>query len=143
MADLTFIRDSITRKLRDMGDGSFAEVVHATPAVADSLMAGNSAAAPGAIGTIVSLAAPPAGVYDVSFGYFLSGTTEAALGNVRLRKQGVSLCGTLPSITGAPPVTDDVKRVTLDGTQTLNLVAIVAATAGSVYNGWIIATRVG
>jgi hypothetical protein len=46
MADLTFIRDSITRKLRDMGDGSFAEVVHATPAVADSLMAGNSAAAP-------------------------------------------------------------------------------------------------
>jgi hypothetical protein len=144
MADQTFTRDSITRKMRDMGDGSFAEVVHAPPAISDSVANGGSVTTPAAGANVTSIASGslPAGIYDVSFGVLLSGTTETQTANVKIKK-GATVITQLPTISGAAPVTDDIKRVTLDGTTALNMVVTALATTGAVYNGWLIATRVG
>ncbi len=143
MADTTFTRDSVTRKLRDMGDGSFAEVVTNLPAVSDTVSGAGSVTAPGALGTVATTGLLADGIYDVSFGYFLSGTAETAMANVRIRKNTPStIADNMPSISAAPPVTDDIKRITLSGGRAIQIVAIVAAAAGSQYNGWLIATRV-
>jgi len=109
----------------------------------DSLGNAGSVTAPGAGSGVTTLAAPPAGVYDVTFAFFLSGTAETALANVRVRKGTTNIVNTLPSITGAAAVVVRCPRVTLDGASALSIQSIAAATAGAVYSGWIIATRVG
>jgi hypothetical protein len=82
-------------------------------------------------------------VYDVTFCYFLSGTTETALSNVRVRRGTTNIVNTLPSITGAAVAVVRVPRVALDGASALSIQTVAAAVVGAVYNGWIVATRIG
>lgn len=109
--------------------------------VADTLaVAGSSAAAPAAASSVVSIAAPPAGIYDVEVTTYESAAPDANVTNMRLRK-GVTLVADLHSSN--VPITQRVRRVSLDGTQTLNVgVGAAAGGAGAIYTASIRATRV-
>lgn len=109
--------------------------------IADTLGAqGSTAAAPAIATTIVTLAAPPAGTYEVEFTTGQSGTPDANALNINLRKTAVFILS-LPSTAQA--VTSRVARMTLDGSTTINLaVGAAAGGAGAVYYGAIRATRV-
>jgi hypothetical protein len=108
----------------------------------ESLGTGGSVTAPGAGGAICTLATPPAGVYEVAFGFLLSGTAETALNNVRIRKGATTIITGLPTITGAACIKGVLPRVSLDGATSLAMQATAAATAGAVYGGWLVATRI-
>ena len=103
---------------------------------------GGGAAAPSASGTIKSLGVLPAGTYRVNVVTMNAGTAEttaAGLVNMALRK-GTTIVGNLLS-TGQP-ATQVFERVTVDGAQSIQVVAVAAATAGSMYLASLTATRV-
>lgn len=111
------------------------------PLNADTLVQAATAAAPGAGGDIVTMT-PPVGTYQVEASLYLSGTAETAILNGSLRKGAVEICKVVtPGVPSLVAVTR-VQRVSLDGATALHLVAIGAATAGSVYTGFISAQRV-
>jgi hypothetical protein len=104
-----------------------------------------STAAPGAGAVVASIAAPPPGVYKVKLLIVLTGTAETALANLRLRENGATVATALPSLSAAAgPVILEFDRVEVnEGGGNLDVIAIAAATAGSVYNVVLQATRVG
>lgn len=117
-----------------------AKQVRNTP-VGSTGGAGATTAAPG-IGVQFAGATPvEAGYYDVEVVYILTGTTETALANVRLKSMNATLISGLPSITGQL-VRLRFPKVQADGTNPISLVAVAAAIASSVYTGAIVYTRV-
>lgn len=103
--------------------------------IQDSLMADGRVLAPGAGGAIATLAAPPAGIYEVEVNAVAgAGAVAADNGNIELRF-GATIIG---SVNG--PITG-IRR-TLDGATAISLNATGAATAGVEYSGSIVATRI-
>lgn len=91
-----------------------------------------------------SLAALPAGVvggtYRLNGLIVLTATAETALRNASLRMNGVEIMR-LPTLTGiVVPFT--VERVTLAGNGIIDVIAVAAGVAGSIYNVLLTATRV-
>lgn len=106
--------------------------------------AAGSVTAPASGAVFVSMAAPTTGAYKLVFCYWLSGTTETALANVKIGLNGNnSFISGYPSITGSAPVYITFERVDLDGTNVVALRSVGATTAGAQYNGFITAQRLG
>jgi hypothetical protein len=106
--------------------------------------AGNSAsaAAPG-IGVVVTTVTPDValdGIYSARIIVELSGTAETQLANLRLRVGGVNKI-VLPSTPGPAPSVIEVDRLTVRAGQAVDVQAIAAATAGSIYSVTILLTR--
>jgi hypothetical protein len=113
--------------------------VPGAPAGADSLSIGGNVTAPAAGAAIATLAAPPAGVYEVRVAAAVgAGAVAADNGNVQLKKGAAVHTANLPT-TGTEQVID---RVTLDGATAVTLNAVGVGTAAVVYTGRITATRV-
>ena len=112
---------------------------------------GATVAAPSAGATIVNLNAGavqapqvygPAGIYRIAGLIALTGTAETALANVRLQWNNTSQTSSLLSLSGqAVPFL--IERADLDGVNVVALIAVANATAGSIYNAILSATRIG
>lgn len=110
-----------------------------TPVGADTLSIGGNSVAPGAGVAVATLAAPPAGVYEVRVSAQTgAGTVAADNGNMQLKKGAVVVVAALP--TGGQE--EIVDRVTLDGATALTVNAIGVSTAGVPYTARLSATRV-
>lgn len=108
--------------------------------IADSLAAGADSVAPGAGATVVSIAAPPKGIYEILAAAAVgAGAVAADNGNVKLLYNGATQINGVPTVG----IQQRIPRVTLDGTNAVTLAAIGAATAAVVYTGEIILTRIG
>jgi hypothetical protein len=106
---------------------------------ADTLSIGGNAVAPGVGVAVATLAAPPAGVYEVRVSAQTgAGTLAADNGNMQLKKGAAAVVAALPT-GGQEQIVD---RVTLDGATALTVNAVAAATAGVPYTARISATRV-
>ena len=117
------------------------EIIDISEGIADTLYGSGSATAPGAGATIATLAAPPAGVYmlRVTLGQGPAATIAAAdCGNWKLTKSGASFIAA--GLASNCEVV--VNRITLDGSTTITVAALGAATAGVVYTASIKATRI-
>ena len=111
--------------------------------LADSKAASQAVAAPGSGATVVTLGVLTAGTYRVRVVAVNTGTAEttaAGLFNMILRK-GTTTVMALPTIS--TPVEQVVERVTVDGTQSINVSTSAAAIAGSMYIASLSAVRVG
>lgn len=112
--------------------------------ITDTVAAGNNTTAPagGAVLATTTANAPAAGVYDVEVNIVLTATAETALRNVDFRVNGSTLAR-LMTLTGIP-MKFKFPRVTLPSgyTTAFDIVAVANATAGSIYNTQITATRV-
>jgi hypothetical protein len=114
------------------------------PYSGDSVGNTASSAAPGA-GAAVAAVTPDAnlpGTYSARIIIELSGTAETQLANLRLRVNGVNKI-VLPSTPGPAPSVVEIDRVFVGAGQVVDVVAIAAATAGSIYTVTILLTRVG
>lgn len=107
---------------------------------ADTTLARAAITTPGAGATITSVT-PVAGIYEVEFKWFLDGTTETATSNIQIGINGVNYTG-LPNKTGVP-LGLRFPKLTLNGTNSVNIVATALATTGAVYTGQILVTRIG
>lgn len=107
--------------------------------LADSLHAGGEVTAPAANAAICTLAAPPAGTYEVYVAGWVSAAAAADATNIELRRAGSALYTPL-----LVAVTHGFHRyrITLDGAQNLSVNAIGAGTASVIYAAEIIALRV-
>lgn len=110
-----------------------------TEGIADSLHAGGKVTAPTLGQAIATLAAPPAGTYEVQVNAWVSASAAADASNVELRRAGSALYTPLIVATQSSPRT---YRITLNGAQNLTVNAIAAGTASVVYTAEIVATRV-
>lgn len=104
-------------------------------------------AAPGAGATIATVVNPPAGTYEVVVNSFIGGTTVAAneVTNMRLTVGGIAvgrILNSVPGTSGAVSVTQTKFRVVVNGAQSINVIAVAAATAGSIYSASIVASRI-
>ena len=111
-------------------------------AIAATVASGAAVSAPGAGTTVSSLGVLPAGTYRVHVTVLNAGTAEtttAGLANMILRK-GASVIGNLP--VTAQPVRQVFERITVDGTQSIQVAASAAAIAGSMYVASLSAVRV-
>lgn len=102
-----------------------------------------SAAAPG-VGVVVATVTPDAvldGIYSARIIAELSGTAETQLANLRLRVGGVNKFP-LPSTPGPAPTVIEIDRLTVRAGQAVDVQAIAAATAGSIYTVTILLTRI-
>lgn len=112
-----------------------------------SLTDTNSVAAPGANGVVCTVNLT-VGTWDIEAITFISGTTVASLEvtNMRLRLNAVAVSRILnpvPSTAGGVGTGQLRLRVVVAaGTPALDIVAVAAATAGSVYSGSVVARRV-
>lgn len=112
----------------------------APPTVGNS----GSVAAPGAGVTFVSIGVPTAtGLYKVTYGYVLTGTAEITLDNVEFLPWGGNPTIRLPSVStaGTGWHYGTIEQIYGGGGGFL-LRARVAATAGSIYTGYLLATRI-
>lgn len=102
---------------------------------------GGSVVAPGAGAVIVTTAALAAGTWEVA-AYFAYGATGDGAVNVRLRKSAVN------QVAVPHPGGNNVSfgpftvRLTSDGTNTVDMTAILAGAAGSIYTGVLVCRRV-
>lgn len=106
--------------------------------IGDSVQAAGKVTAPGAGAAICTLAAPPAGVYAIEVDLVVSANTD--VNNMKMQKQAVDLFN--PILAGNLNVSQHNYRITLNGSQNLTINAVIAGTAGVVYQAQIIATRV-
>lgn len=117
------------------------------PVTGAQMIQGGSVTAPAQFANIALLAGGAlSGISDrkwlITVTYWLTGTTETTLNNIRLVANGVVVVANLPTITGSAPVTF---QYYLHGNN-INGTAIQAAnnsTGGSQYNGIISALMVG
>jgi hypothetical protein len=96
----------------------------------DSVVGFGAVTAPGAGGAIVANLTPAAGTYLVR-GTGAGSPVAADVGNMQLNKNGslfAKLGNPIANVAPMPPI-----RITLNGTDTIGVVAIAAATAGVVY----------
>lgn len=134
-----YIRDLVTLLASLTNDDNTPYAVRAVLGLADSLHAAGEATAPAAGAAICTLAAPPAGVYDVAVAAWVSAAAAADASNIELRRAGSALYTPL-----VVAVTHAFRRfrITLDGSQNLSVNAIAIGTAGVVYAAEINAVRV-
>ncbi len=104
----------------------------------------SSAAAPGALGTVATVTPGTAGLWKVTGTVSISGTTVAAneSNNMQLRKTTTAVLTNIPigvnSTTGAPgAVAFGPVIMNLSATDTVNVVAVAASTASSIYGAQI------
>ena len=87
----------------------------------------------------VTVAAPPAGWYEITGSYIIAGATETANNNVALNVNGAQLVALISRAgTTGGIVQFRIPQVRLDGTHTVTLSAVANAIASSVYEGSII-----
>ncbi|MFF5977029.1 hypothetical protein ACFY7C_36615 [Streptomyces sp. NPDC012769] len=108
----------------------------------------SSVNAPAAGATVASIANLTAGTYEVEVTSFITGTTVATLESDNMRFHiGATPAGVIinpvPGTTGATDVGSFSTRINLTATTTISVVAIGAATAGSVYKASIVAKKIG
>lgn len=111
--------------------------------IVDTKAASAAVSAPGAQATVVTLGVLPAGTYKVSavaYNAATAETTTAGLVNMGLYA-GTGLVSQLP--VGASPVRQEFERITVDGTVSINVKAVAAAIAGSIYIASLSAVRLG
>lgn len=111
-------------------------------ALANSVSAGACVAAPGSGATVVTLGVLPAGVYRVTVVTQNAGTAEttaAGLVNMILRKGSTTLSALHTTSLVAH---QRVERITVDGTQSINVATAAAAIAGSLYVATLSAVRI-
>lgn len=115
------------------------EDVRVSEGLADTLAAAGNVTAPGAGAAIATLAAPPAGAYEIRVSLERGGAASVAadIGNFAIKKGATTLVAAAQA--GADIV---LERVTLDGASAVTVNAVGAATAGVVYSASIRATRV-
>jgi hypothetical protein len=102
-----------------------------------------TAAAPGAGAVVTSVVAPDAGVYSARIIIELSGTAETQMVNLRLRVGGVATVTALPTTPGPAPTVVEVDRVVTNAANlAVDVQAIAAATAGSIYTVTLLLTRI-
>lgn len=109
-----------------------------------------SAAAPGALGTVATVTPGTAGLWEVSGTISISGTTVAAAetNNMQLRQTTTARLTNIPigvnGVTGAPGVaTFGPVILNLSAADTVNVVAVGASTASSIYGAQIVCRLVG
>lgn len=109
-----------------------------------------SAAAPGALGTVATVTPGTAGLWEISGTVSISGTTVAAneTNNMQLRVTTTAVLTNIPiavnGVTGAPgAVPFGPVVVSLTAANTVNVVAVAAATASSIYGAQIVARLIG
>lgn len=115
------------------------------PILSDSVAASGNQTAPGANVAIVTIAAGslPAGLYAIDVYAGFGGTVEnVANNNMNFRRGGTAITQLLLSHLANVSATKTSYRLRLDGTQSLSVNAIVAASANSVYLAQIVATKV-
>lgn len=108
---------------------------------ADTLAAAGSAVAPASGAAIASIAAPPAGTYEVRTraGY---GSTADVIDGMELRKGATKISNLyVAAAANLIPAEGTFPRVTVDGTQAISINASQAGAAGSVYNAKVVATK--
>lgn len=106
----------------------------------DSIANAASIAAPTASATIVTSSALQAGLYQIEAQLVLTGTSETQNNNGLFTAGNITMI--VPTVTGVP-IKFLVPRVRLATNGIVKIVANANATAGSVYSGVIILTRVG
>lgn len=133
-----------TGRLRVQLGGTPVPVQPPAAALVDGLGATARAVAPGAGAAIVTVAAPPAGTYDVQVRAALDAGAPAAadINNMELREGAAvrSAIQVLPVIGVYPPVF--TFRVVLDGATAVSVNATGAATAGVGYSAQLALTRI-
>lgn len=113
----------------------------------DSLAAYGSAASPGAGATVLSIAAPPAGMYEVRVGLTVTaGATPSIINNYQLLA-GVALVKrrfVVPVVTSATHTTPEYCTfVRFNGTDNLLVTAVGAEAASVTVSASVTARRVG
>lgn len=108
----------------------------------------SSANAPGAGATVASIPNLSPGTYEVEVTTFITGTTVATLESDNMQFMiGAAASGKIinpvPGTTGASSNGVFHTRVNLAATTTLSVVAVGAATPGSVYKASIVAQKIG
>lgn len=114
------------------------------PYVEDTVGITSSAAAPGA-GAVVATVTPNTvspGVYSARIYIELSGTAETQLANLRLRNGAVNKI-ILPSTPGPAASPVEIDRIVVQANTAVDVAAIAAATAGSIYTVTLLLTRIG
>lgn len=109
--------------------------------IADTIAAaGATGAAPTSGTSVAATVDPPDGVYKVTVVTFEGGTVDTNRTNMNLRN-GTTVIGALTST--ATPIAVEIPRVTMTGTNTINVVVGASAGgAGSIYIAQIVATRI-
>lgn len=144
LADLAIVQLSVDSqgRLRTVFSGTAPQLT-VQEGIAESLHAAGTVTAPGAGAAIATLAAPPAGTYEVIVhaGY---GSNAGAVNNMELQRQAVAFATPLfvADTAGVAAPVRNKFRITLSGAQNLTVNAIAAGAAGDVYIASITAMRV-
>lgn len=112
--------------------------------IADTIVGSGVATAPAAGATIATIAAAslPKGVYALEVHAQVSNAVAADLNNMELQIAGVDFVSPLPSGATGVDAKTVVARVTLTGSQALDVKAIAIGTAAIEYGATILATRI-
>ena len=134
-----YLRDLATLEASGLNQDGTPYFKTVSQGLADSLHAGGEVTAPAAGAAIATLAAPPAGVYEVQVAVWISAAAAADATNVELRRGGSAL---YTPLVVATQFSFRKYRVTLTGSQNLTVNAIAVGTAGVIYSAEIVATRI-
>lgn len=147
------------KSLSDYQLDYFSSMVEGTPTLAGSQSAGlpsvqqtnsgtdsNSVTSPGAGAVIATTASLPAGTYNIEVNSFIGGTTVAAteITNMRLVVGGTAISrivNPVPGTSGATSPGRLVCRAVLAAPGTVQVIAVAAGTANSIYAANVVATR--
>lgn len=144
---LAMLSVDATGRLRVVANAAAGAIfqVQTTPAqTADTSENAARVVAPGAGVAVVTLAAPPAGTYEVAVavGYDAGAPAAAELNNMEVQRGGAALFTPLQVLSVINVLVVKAFRVTFSGANNLSVNAIGAGTAGVGYTGAIIANRV-
>lgn len=110
------------------------------PHVADTVGGAGSAGAPAAGSLVHGFVVLEPGLYSARIVLALTGAAEPQLANMRFRVGGVTKT-VLPSTPGVSTI--EIDRVLVNAIAFVDVIAIAAATVGSVYTATILLTRIG
>lgn len=99
--------------------------------------------APAPAAVIATVAAPPAGLYDIVVNASVSGAAAADTANMQLNKNAAALANPVPHGISGGNVSTTYKREQLDGVNPVQVLAIGAGTAAIVYEATIELTLTG
>lgn len=110
----------------------------------DTIQSTARAVAPGAGVNVLTVAAPPAGTYEVwvSVGYDAGAPAAADINNMDLQRGGVAFATPLQVFSVLNNPNEKMYRITFSGAQNLTVNAIGAGTAGVGYSASVILKRV-
>lgn len=120
-----------------------------TPVVqqSNSLSDTNTVSAPAANAVLATVTAPATGTYQIEVVSFIGGTTVAAteINNMRLRVGGTAIGRVINPVAGTTGATANGSkraRVIATSGQVIDVIAVSAATASSLYACDLVATRI-